>query len=293
VTAGEDDPTEDLGSEDETKDTDILFPSMAKGSPEEMRTRRLAEKGPGGTGEDADSAEAGDGSRGVWMLVISISVSLLLVAGYIAAGGLDYKPAKAADPCKVRASVDPSGVEETVQKFALSAVDGAACELGVSREELTRALADKVAREKFAEDNGLTDQQVEDALRAGINRAIDEAEASGAIGGLAAAGMRVVVRALPVNQLIPLIEDASSLFEAGGPDGNTLNDAGGFIDGIIEGLNDTGASVGDSLPGDLSKTLPKDLTEDLRDRLPPEIERNIPDSLDESIQKSLDDLLNP
>ncbi|MDQ2622441.1 MAG: hypothetical protein M3Y45_05305, partial [Actinomycetota bacterium] len=177
VLPGADDgPTRDLG-ERNTPETDILLPSMKSGSTEEMRTRKLAEEGPPREPQDPGAPDREESRRrGIWMLVAAITASLALAGIYIAAGGLDYKPSAAADPCDARTWTDPGNFEETVQQFALSATDGAACELGVSREELVAALADEQSQADFAEEHSLTESEIEDALRSGLNRAIDDAE---------------------------------------------------------------------------------------------------------------------
>ena len=53
------------------------------------------------------------------------------------------RAAKTQDPCKHRALAQPRGLQEIPEQFSLSALDGAACKLGVSRETLARALAPK------------------------------------------------------------------------------------------------------------------------------------------------------
>ncbi|MGB0121467.1 MAG: hypothetical protein WBP55_11005, partial [Solirubrobacterales bacterium] len=182
-------------------DPNDQFESARVASTEELRTRRLA-AGDAPREEATEIRPVRDESRtlGIWVLAVSIAVAVALVGVYIAAGGLDYKPAAAADPCDVRPWSDPGNLEETAQQFALSAIDGAACELDVSREELTRALADNQSRAEFAEEYDLSDSQIEEALRSGLNRAIDDAENAGAINGLVAAGARAAVRYLPMDQ---------------------------------------------------------------------------------------------
>ena len=75
----------------------------------------------------------------------------------------------------------PEGAEEIAQQFFLSALDGAACELGVSRETLAAALATEESRQAFAAEQGIDDAELETAVRAGVVRAIDDAEDAGAI----------------------------------------------------------------------------------------------------------------
>jgi len=230
-----------------------------------------------------------------------VIAALALVGIYIAAGGLDYKPTPAADPCEARTWTDPGNAEETAQQFALSAIDGAACELGVSREELTRALADEDSRNEFAEERGLSDQDIEDAVRSGLNRAIDDAEEAGAISSLVAAGLRAAARVMPIDQMLPLLEDASGFLS-----GDGLDDIDGLIDGVVDSFGDISGSgeaggdgggfeqgLRDAVPGDLRDQLPEDITQGLRNQLPDDVESQIPDSVDERIQEELDGLLNP
>ena len=72
-----------------------------------------------------------------WATVAAVA----LVVAYLALGGASYAPAKVADPCATRDWREPQGVEEVAEQIALSGLDGAACELDVSREEMVLALA--------------------------------------------------------------------------------------------------------------------------------------------------------
>ena len=274
----DDDPTDVLGPEDDDPTEHI-----------QHETRQTEQMRVGPTPVD-DSRQ-----RGLFMLFGSILAALILVGVYIAAGGLDYKPSAAADPCDHREWTDPGNLEEAAQQFAFSAVDGAACELGVSREELTRALADDASREAFQEDQDLSDSEVEDALRAGLNRAIDDAEDAGVIDGLAVTGLRAAVRFLPVDQMIPLIEDASGFLsgEDVGSIGDVLN---GVIDSLGEDGGDSSGATGDT--GSIDEGLVPDGLENqiekgLRDQLPPGIEKQLPDDLQKRFENGLDGLVNP
>ena len=146
-------------------------------------------------------------------LVIGAAAVALALAGlYLAFGGGSYEPTAVADPCEPRPWHDPEGIDEAAEQFTLSALDGAACELQVSRERLSLALATPEAREAFADEYGLTDEQIEDAVRAGLERAIDDAEAAGALPPLAAGPLRELVASIPIEEAIALIEDASEIF---------------------------------------------------------------------------------
>jgi hypothetical protein len=148
---------------------------------------------------------------------IAIAASALLVAVYLAAGGSAYEPTPVADPCAEREWRSPEGVDEAAQQFFLSALDGAACELGVSRETLAAALATEESRQAFAVEQGIDDAELETAVRAGLVRGIDDAENAGALSPLVAGGLRAVATRVPVDEAIGLIEDGSAIFgDAGG-----------------------------------------------------------------------------
>ena len=160
----------------------------------------------------------------------SVAASVALVVLYLALGGSSYAPSAVQDPCEPRPWRDPEGVEEAVEQFTLSGLDGAACELHVSRETLAAALATESSRERFAEEYGVTDAELEDAVRAGVIRAIDDAEEAGALNPIVAAPLRAAAANLPVDEAIALIQDASGVFE--GAQG-ILGDAGDALDQLL------------------------------------------------------------
>ena len=146
----------------------------------------------------------------------AVAVATALVALYLVLGGGSYEPTQVADPCDPREWRDPQGVEESAQQFALSALDGAACQLGVSRETLAVALATPESRAKFAARYGIEDAELEAAVRAGVKRGIDDAEAAGALNPLVATGLRAIAARLSVDEAVALIEDGSKLFDGAG-----------------------------------------------------------------------------
>lgn len=151
--------------------------------------------------------------RGWWLIAVAAVASLALVGAYLAAGGSDYAPAKVQDPCEPREWRDPGTIEEIAEQFSLSALDGAACELGVTRETLARALATQRARDRFMERYDLSDEELARAIRAGLVRAVDDAERAGALSPLLAGPLRETVQRLPLDQAIALVNDASGLLD--------------------------------------------------------------------------------
>jgi len=171
--------------------------------------------------------------QGRALVVGAIVVSLALVGIYLAAGGSSYVPAKTQDPCKHRPWRNPESIEQIAEQFSLSALDGAACELGVTRERLARALATPRSRERFMRRYGIGDAELARAIRAGLVRAVDDAEQAGALSSLLAAPLREAVRRVPIDQAIELIHDARSLLD------NVqgfLGPAGGLLEQFLPGL---------------------------------------------------------
>jgi hypothetical protein len=150
--------------------------------------------------------------RGQILVCIAILAGLALAGAYLAAGGATYKPEKTQDPCKHRAWSNPQSLSEIANQFSVSALDGAACELGVSRETLVQALATKENRERFAQRYGIDDAKLAKAIRAGLLRAVTDAEDAGALSPLLGGPIRGTLEDIPLDQAIELINDGSSLF---------------------------------------------------------------------------------
>lgn len=152
-------------------------------------------------------------SRGTVLVGVAVALSAVLVGIYLAAGGASYAPTKTQDPCEQREWREPGSLEQIAEQFSLSALDGAACELGVSRERLARALATPEARERFAERYGIDDEELAEAIRAGLLRAVDDAERAGALSPFLADPLRRTLSDIPLDQAIELIQDARSILD--------------------------------------------------------------------------------
>jgi hypothetical protein len=151
------------------------------------------------------------GLRSQVLVGAAIVLSLALVGTYLAAGGSSYTPEKSQDPCKHRAWSNPQGLSEIANQFSISALDGAACQLGVTRETLARALATPEARARFSERYGIDNAKLARAVRAGLLRAIDDAEEAGALSPFIAGPLRGTIEEIPLDQAIELINNADSL----------------------------------------------------------------------------------
>ena len=136
----------------------------------------------------------------------STAAVVVLVLVYVALGGASYAPAKVADPCAPRDWRDPQGAQEVLQQVVLSALDGAACELHVSREDMVLALANKDSREQFAREHGITSTELEDLVRKGLLRSIDDAVNADALDSRLAGLLRGAVERVPLDQLFDLVD---------------------------------------------------------------------------------------
>lgn len=133
------------------------------------------------------------------------ALSLALVAAYLALGGASYAPAKVADPCASRDWRDPSGLTEVAEQIVLSALDGAACELRASREEVVLAFDSRDELERFAREHGIDDEELEELVRSGLLRAIADAERADALSMALADRLRGAVRRISVRSLLGLL----------------------------------------------------------------------------------------
>jgi hypothetical protein len=142
-------------------------------------------------------------------LLLATALALGLAGAYAALGGGSYKPVAVADPCAERERGGSGGVSGGIERVVLSALDGAACKLGVSREELVLALRSTSALHGFARKEGVDEDEVEDAVRGGIVRAVDEAERDGSIEPRTASLLRTAAERLPIGFVLDLIRGAS------------------------------------------------------------------------------------
>jgi hypothetical protein len=139
------------------------------------------------------------------------AAAVALVVLYLALGGASYAPAKVADPCAQREWRNPRGLEAVAEQIVLSALDGAACELGVTREEVVLALANRDSLRRFAREHGISERRLEELVRAGLLRAIDEAERAEALSATTADLLRGLVRRIPIGALLDLLDQLPGL----------------------------------------------------------------------------------
>jgi hypothetical protein len=139
-------------------------------------------------------------------VIVLCALAVAVPAAYAVAGGGDYKPKPVANPCAPRPWKAQGGVSALAAQIALSATDGAACQLHVSRESLVLALASRANLEAFGRANHLDDKQIEAAMRDGLQRAVDDASRAKAIGALTAFLLGQAVQRLPLDGLLRALQ---------------------------------------------------------------------------------------
>jgi hypothetical protein len=151
--------------------------------------RQEGEGGGGGRRAPPTAAIAGLG--------VVAAAAVALIIGVFAAGGQDLGRSQIEDPCVARHREGGGGFDATLQGVVLDGLAGAACDLHVSREELVLSFGPDVGTKPIP----WTPQQVEDSIRAGTIRSIDDAEARGSLNSVVADVLRGIVRRVPIQEL--------------------------------------------------------------------------------------------
>lgn len=130
-----------------------------------------------------------------------------LIALELANGAADAGALAVRDPCSPRPAYPGQGLDAVLQRIVLDGLDGAACELGASREELVLSLSPRSDA-----DIRWDDATIERAVRSGLLEAIDDAEQRGSVNGVVAALLRQFVQHAPVQWLIDGGQGLAGLF---------------------------------------------------------------------------------
>ena len=144
--------------------------------------------------------------RRVLPLLVALGLVAAVVVPYLALGGGRYEPTPVADPCEERERTDADGLGETIERIALRAVDGVACELGVAREDLVLALRSEDALDRFAREQGIDQDELEDAITDGLVRAVDQAVEEDALPGFVAPLVRRAAESVPPWLILETLE---------------------------------------------------------------------------------------
>ena len=148
-------------------------------------------------------------ATGIAALLALLLAAAVLVVVELASGAVDAGALAVRDPCEPRPPFPGQGLDATLQRIVLDGLDGAACELGASREELVLSLETSSTTRPIRWD----DETIERAVRSGLLEAIDDAEERGSLNAIVASILREVVERAPVQWLIDGGQGIAGLFD--------------------------------------------------------------------------------
>jgi hypothetical protein len=143
-------------------------------------------------------------------ILVALGLVAAVVVPYLALGGGRFEPTPVADPCEARELPDADGLGENLERIALRAVDGVACELGVSREDLVLALRSEEALVAFSVAQEIDRDELEQAITDGLVRAVDDADEAGTLPGLVAPLVRKAAESVPPWLILETLERLGS-----------------------------------------------------------------------------------
>jgi hypothetical protein len=123
-----------------------------------------------------------------------LAAAVVFLAVELGMGAWGFGEVKRVDPCTATTPSLGSGLDAGLQRIVLEGLNGAACRLHTTREELVQSLGSGSSR--------WTDEQIQQAVRAGLVQAIDEAERRGDVPGILAPLLREAAKHAPIKFLI-------------------------------------------------------------------------------------------
>jgi hypothetical protein len=137
-------------------------------------------------------------TRGIVLLLALLAGAAALVGVELGKGAARSVSPSIANPCRARPPFAGGGIDGVIQRVVLDGLDGAACRLGTSREELVLSLRSGTGvRLRNADRN-----DAEAAIRAGLLRSVDEADSRGDIPSFLVPVVRRLIRTAPLDTLI-------------------------------------------------------------------------------------------
>jgi hypothetical protein len=118
-------------------------------------------------------------TRGGRLLLAALCVAALsLIAIELALGAPSFGRPRLADPCTTHPGPAGGGIDGAVQRFARATLDGAACELHTTREQLVLSFVPAAGTGSIR----WSKQTIDRALRAGLDRAAHNLAGNGFAG---------------------------------------------------------------------------------------------------------------
>ncbi len=124
-------------------------------------------------------------------LLVLLGAAVVLLVVELSLGAVGFGKPHLADPCASKPAFEGGGLDGEVQRFALSGLNGAACKLHASREELVLSFVPAAGTKRVRWDR----KTIEAALRAGFDQAFVDLEARGLAGYVIGHALEVIVGA--------------------------------------------------------------------------------------------------
>jgi hypothetical protein len=125
-------------------------------------------------------------------VLVAAAAAFLIVE--LSTGAIGFGKPHLADACRDKPAFAGGGLDGEVQRFALSALNGAACRLHTTREELVLAFVPAAGTKRVRWDRPTIDA----ALRAGFHQAIEDTEDRG-FGGFIVGHILDVIVGAPLD----------------------------------------------------------------------------------------------
>ena len=133
------------------------------------------------------------------ILAILLGAAMALIVVELSIGAIGFGKPRLADPCRDKPAFKGGGLDGEVQRFALSGLNGAACSLHTTREELVLSFVPAAGTKPVRWDR----PTIEAALRAGLDKAFKDTEDRGAAGFVIGHILEVLIGA-PVDFFLDL-----------------------------------------------------------------------------------------
>jgi hypothetical protein len=132
----------------------------------------------------------------VLVLAALVLGAVILVVVELANGAAGPVSPTIPPPCQTRAPFTGGGLSGVAQRVVLEGLDGAACRLGTTREELVLSLSPSTTSRRWDR------KTIEVAIRAGLNHAIDAEQRQGNLPGFLVPALHRLVEKTPFDKLI-------------------------------------------------------------------------------------------
>jgi hypothetical protein len=128
---------------------------------------------------------------------VLLAAAVVLLAVELGMGAWSFGEVPREDPCTAATPSLGGGFDAALQRIVLDGLNGAACRLHTTREQLVEVLGPSGTHPRQ-----FSDEEIQQAVRAGLVHAIDEAEDRGDLPGIVATLLREAAKHAPVKFLV-------------------------------------------------------------------------------------------